>query len=111
MEPATCGAKSFTSCEGAEESGCACRLMRQAKQRRWWMKAWWSIWVCLQKHVRPHAAALMPEAELCFITLLLLCTCLPLCESCLADWCLCSTHREGYAKHMLIVIASSPCRC
>ena len=36
------------------------RLMRQAKQRRWWMKAWWSIWVCLQKHVRPHAAALMP---------------------------------------------------
>ena len=31
----------------------ACRLMKQARQQKWWLNAWWSVWVCLQKHVSP----------------------------------------------------------
>ena len=47
------------------ESAHVCRLMKQAKQQMWWMRCWWSIWVCLQKHVRPAAHTHDPLACCC----------------------------------------------
>lgn len=37
-----------------------CRLMKQAKQQKWWTSAWWSVWVCLQKHVSPYSSEFDP---------------------------------------------------